>query len=171
MSPSVMTDLGNLLLSFTVVWSYMCWFQYLLSWIANLPYDAVWFVPRLRDGWQWMALVLVVFGFALPTVLLLWRGAKQNRHMLGSVAGLLLVMQLVFSYYQVVPAFHAYGLAGHWMSLVAPVAWGGLWLAFYLWRLGSAPVLPEYDYNETTAAHLRHSDEQEAAWEGVFSHG
>ena len=146
--PKLLNDMGNLLLSFVVVWSYLCWFQYLLSWIANLPYDAVWYVPRLRNGWQWLALALVVFHFAVPVLVLLFRSAKQNRVVLGSVAALLLVMQLAFSYYQVAPPFEAFGLAQHWMALVAPIALGGIWLAYYLWRLGSYPVLAEYDYNE-----------------------
>ncbi len=170
-APKSMNDLGNLLLSFTVVWGYLCWFQYLLGWIANLPYDAVWYVPRLHDGWQWLALTLILFHFALPVLVLLWRAAKRSRVVLGSTAALLLLMQLVFDYYQVIPPFHAYGLREHWMDFVAPIALGGIWLAFYLWRLAPYPVLPEYDFNESSAVHLRKSDEEEEAWEGVFSHG
>jgi len=169
--PKTLNDVGNLLLAFTIVWAYISWFQYLLGWIANLPYDAVWYVPRLSHGWEWIALLLVVFHFAVPVLLLLWRATKRNRHLLGGVAALLLAMQAVFAVYQVIPAFQAFGIAQHWMVPVALVALTGLWLTYYLWQLGSWPILPEFDYNETEAARLRASDAHEAAWEEVFSHG
>jgi hypothetical protein len=171
LGPSVMIDLGNLLLSFIVVWTYLGWFQYLLSWIANLPYDAVWYLPRLHDGWQWMVLLLVIFQFALPVALLLWRAAKSSPPVLGGIAALTLLMQLAFNACQVLPPFFAVGLAGNWMALVAPVALGGIWLAYYLWRLASLPVLPGYDYNEASAVRLRLSEEVESTWEEAIPHG
>jgi hypothetical protein len=169
--PKVLNDLGNLLFSFVVVWAYINWFQYMLSWIANLPYDAVWYVPRFESGWQWLALLLLSLNFAVPVLVLLWRAAKRSRLVLGSVAALVLVTQAAFSIYQAVPPFDAYGIAAHWMNLVAPFALGGLWLAYFQWRLGGMPVLAEYDYNENSAAHLRTIDDHEAAWAEIFSHG
>jgi hypothetical protein len=55
------------------------------------------------------------------------------------------------------------------MAFVAPFALGGIWFAYFLWRLSAFPILPEYDFNETQALVLHHSDEQEAAWEELFS--
>lgn len=167
----VLTDLGNLLLSFVVVWTYLCWFQYMLSWIANLPVDAVWYMPRLRGGWQWVALVLVLLHFAVPFVLLLWRKVKRSPFAMIRLTSVLLVMQLVFAFYQIVPAFHVDRLSGHWMNFVAPIALGGLWLACFLWQLGKGLAPPQHDFNEASAAHLRASDEEEAAWEEAVSHG
>ena len=170
-SAKALNDLGNLLLSFIVVWTYLCWFQYMLSWIANLPVDAVWYMPRLRGGWDWVALVLVIFNFALPFTLLLWRAVKQSPTVMIRLAGMLLVMQLVFAFYQVTPAFHTDALSRHWMDFVAPVAMGGLWLACFLWQLGPAFSLPQNDFNGASAARLRASDDEEAAWEEALSHG
>jgi hypothetical protein len=170
-SAKVLTDLGNLLLSFVVVWTYLCWFQYMLSWIANLPVDAVWYMPRLRGSWQGVALLLVFLHFAAPFVLLLWRRIKRDLDVMQRLAGLLLLMQLVFAFYQVLPAFHVDRLSGHWMDFLAPLAMGGLWLAFFLWQLGERMTLPQNDFNEASAAHLRASDETEAAWEEALSHG
>jgi hypothetical protein len=143
----------------------------MLSWIANLPVDAVWYMPRLRGGWQWVALTLVIFNFALPFTLLLWRAVKQSPAAMIRLAGLLLLMQLVFAFYQVTPAFHAEGLSRHWMDFVAPVAMGGLWLAWFLLQLGPAFSLPQNDFNEASAVRLRASDDEEAAWEVALSHG
>ena len=122
-SPKALGDLGNLLLSFLIVWAYMCWFQYMLIWIANLPVDVVWYLPRLSGGWQWVALALVVLHFLVPFFLLLFRAVKQDIRVLAWVAGLMLVMQLVFMVYQVAPAFHAAELTQHWMNFWLPSHW------------------------------------------------
>ncbi len=170
-SPQVLRDLGNLLLMFVIVWAYMCWFQYMLIWIANLPVDVIWYTPRLRDGWQWLALTLIVFHAMVPFVLLLWRTVKQSIRALAAIAGLVLTMQLMFQDYQVLPAFHASGWREHWMDVVAPVALGGIWVATFLWRLEKRPLLPAHDASRVIAARLRHLDEHEAAWEEALSHG
>ncbi len=170
-SPKAINDLGNLLLTFVIVWTYMCWFQYMLIWIANLPADVIWYMPRLRDGWQWVALALLVFHFAIPFLLLLLRSVKQNVPMLASVAALVSFMQLVFMDYQILPVFHALRLREHWMDVVAPLALGGIWSSWFLSRLDSRPLLPAHDLNKLIAAHLRRTDEQEAAWEEALSHG
>jgi hypothetical protein len=164
-SPKALNDLGNLLLAFVVVWTYMVWFQYMLIWIANLPLDVVWYKPRLTNGWQWVTLSLLLFHFALPFVLLLFRAVKQNLPLVMSICCLVLLMQLVFMYYQVLPAFDAPALAEHWMDFIAPLALGGLWLAFFVSRLRARPLLPAHDFNKDSAVHLRRSDEHELAWE------
>jgi len=165
-------DLGNLLLSFVIVWTYMCWFQYMLIWIANLPVDVVWYAPRLVGGWKWVALMLLILHFVVPLLLLLQRAVKQNLRALAGVAALLLVMQWVFMVFQVEPAFPtANRLVDHWMDFVAPLALGGIWFGFFLRQLRQHPLLPTHDLNELSAVRLRHTDEEEAALEEALSHG
>ena len=170
-SPKALNDLGNLLLALLVIWAYMCWFQYMLIWIANLPVDAVWYMPRLRRGWQVVALALVVVHFVIPFVLLLWRGVKQNIRALVAIAGTILLAQLMFDVYQVAPPFQADGLSQQWMELVTPIGLGGLWLFAFLGRIEHWSTLAKHDANEASAVRLRLSDEREAAWEEAFSHG
>ncbi|HEX3727161.1 MAG TPA: hypothetical protein VHV08_13000 [Pirellulales bacterium] len=170
-SLKALTDLGNLLLSFVVVWTYMCWFQFMLIWIANMPVDVVWYAPRLQNGWQWMALGLVVFGFAVPFLLLLWRRVKQKPRAVAWICGLVLATQAAFSIYQVSPPFQRYGFGEHWMEPLALVALGGVWVALFLRKLQGRPILPLRDPNEASAVHLRESDEHEAQWEESLSHG
>jgi hypothetical protein len=50
-SPKAVNDLGSLLFTFLVAWAYMAWFQFMLVWIANIPVDVVWYLPRLRGAW------------------------------------------------------------------------------------------------------------------------
>ena len=163
--------MGNLFLSFVIVWAYMCWFQYMLVWMANLPVDVAWYMPRLSGPWLWMALLLLLFGFVVPMPLLLFRAVKRSPRALIVLSGVVLVVQLGFMIYLVEPAFAAQGIASHWMDFVAPLAVGGLWVAMYMAGVESRPLLPLDDPNAELAAHLRESDEREAAWEEGLSHG
>jgi hypothetical protein len=170
-SLEALNDLGTLLFTFLVVWAYLVYFQYMLVWIANLPYDVSWFTPRLHDGWQYVAWALVVFGFFIPFFLLLMRDVKRNPASLAWVAALLLLMQLAFMYYQVQPSFRNTTLADHWMDFLAPVGLGGIWLAYFFWQLRGSTVLPRHDVNAEAAAHFRRLDEEGAARHAGVQHG
>ena len=43
-TPSLLNDLGSLLLTFLMLWAYMAYFQYLLIWSGNLTEEIPWFV-------------------------------------------------------------------------------------------------------------------------------
>jgi hypothetical protein len=108
----------------------------------------------------------------VPFFLLLMRGVKRDPPSLAMTAGLILFMQLVFDYYQVVPAFpEAAHMGQHWMDFLTPFAVGGIWLAYFLWQLKRRPVLPQHDLNRAEAVHLRAMDIQEAAREEAIQHG
>jgi len=66
-------DHGKLLLAFVMIWAYFSFSQFLIIWSANLPEEIPWYLRRLRGGWQYVALGLIIFHFALPFVLLLSR--------------------------------------------------------------------------------------------------
>jgi hypothetical protein len=171
LSLEALNDLGNLLLTFLVIWAYLVWFQFMLIWIANLPYEVVWYVARARGAWRWVGWSLVVFHFAVPFFLLLMRGVKRDPAALAQVAGLILFMQLVFMNYQVLPAFPDTPLTEHWMDFLTPVGLGGLWLAYFVWQLGREPLLPLRDPNQEAALHYHHADVAEAAREQEVSRG
>jgi hypothetical protein len=145
LSPAHFQDLGSLLLAFVMLWAYMAFAQYLLIWSGNLPEENVWYVHRLEGGWQWIGLVLILFHFALPFLVLLSRDLKRNARLLAAVAVAVLFMRFVDVFWLIVPAFHPAGLWVHWMDVVAPIGLGGLWLAMFVWQLRGRPLLPLSD--------------------------
>ena len=138
-------DLGKLLLAFVMLWAYFALSQFLIVWSANLPEEIPWYLKRLHGGWAWLALGLVVFHFALPFVLLLSRSLKRRRRTLAGVAVALIVVRFADVFWMITPAFEHRGLALHWLDVAAVVAIGGLWLAFFVRHLASAPVVPLRD--------------------------
>ena len=163
-------DLGNLLLTFLVIWSYLVWFQFMLIWMANLPNEVIWYLPRTSGGWYWVAWALFVFHFAAPFFLLLMRDIKRDPVALAKVSGMLLFMQLVFGYYQIMPAFPNTNIGDHWMDFLTPFGIGGLWLAYFLRELKRSPLLPLHDANQATALRFHQLDAEAAARETEMSH-
>lgn len=143
--PRLFHDYGKLFFAFVMLWAYFSFSQYLIVWSGNLPEEISFYLERFHHGWGVVALLLVVFHFALPFVFLLSRDLKRNARRLVWVAGLMLVMRWVDLLWQVEPAFHLQNPAMYWTYLAAPVGIGGLWLSLFLRELRKAPLLPVND--------------------------
>jgi hypothetical protein len=147
-------DHGKLLLAFIMLWAYFMFSQYLIIWAGNLPEEIPWYLRRLRGGWQYVALAMVLLHFALPFVLLLSRDLKRTGKLLGAVALLVLTMRVVDLFWTVAPsvkaaeghgAESAHGAAmimGYALCFIIPVGIGGIWLWYFLGELRKRPLLP-----------------------------
>ncbi len=120
-------DLGNLLFAFVMLWAYVSFSQYLIIWSGNLPEETPWYLHRTAHGWQAVSLLLVLFHFAVPFLLLLSRKNKRHGERLWKIAAFLLALRFVDLVWVVVPAFHPHGFFLHWMDGAAAVGMGGLW--------------------------------------------
>ena len=169
-SLGVRKDLASLLLTLLILWAYMAFFQFMLIWIANLPVDVVWYLPRATKAWQAVAWAIFLLHFALPFLLLLMRPIKRNSTAVAWIAGLILFMQLVFLDYQVLPGSSTVTLGSVWIVFLVPVGIGGIWLAHFLWQIGRYPLLALHDYNRQAALHLRRLDEEQVEREEALSY-
>ena len=139
-------DLGNLMMGFTMLWTYFGFSQYLIIWAANIPEETEWYLHRTGYGWQYMALILVVFHFAVPFMVLLHRAIKRNAAMVSKVAALILVMRFVDLYWLTAPAFaHGGQPHVHWLDVVLPISLAAIWLAYFVYQLRGRALLPLYD--------------------------
>lgn len=143
--PDQLHDLGKLLLAFVMLWAYFAFSQFLIIWSGNLPEEIPWYLHRLRGGWQWIGLALIIFHFALPFLLLLSRDVKRSFGPLLAIALVIFVLRLVDLFWLVAPEFHGEALTLHWMDLVAVAGLGGLWLWAFTWQLQKSPLLPVGD--------------------------
>ncbi len=142
MTPTHFHDLGKLMLAFVLVWAYLAFSQFLIIWSGNLPEEIPWYIRRLQGGWQWIGIILIVFHFALPFLLLLSRDLKRNSSTLAKVAAAVMLMRLVDLYWLTLPELYPGGLRMHWLDGVAPLAIGGIWLSVFFRQLKSRPLLP-----------------------------
>jgi hypothetical protein len=128
-------DLGKLLLAMLMLWAYLSFSQFLITYSGNLPEEAAWYVRRLEHGWQWVALSLVVLHFATPFALLLSRDLKRSPRFVGIVALGLAATHYVDVYWIIVPAFRPQAPLPNWLDVLVPLGIGGLWFASFLRQL------------------------------------
>jgi hypothetical protein len=147
LQPVTVHDLGKLLLAFTMMWGYVNFSQFLIIWSGNVSEESPFYVYRLQGSWGTVAVLLVVFHFALPFALLLSRPLKRSARALAVVAALMLLMQLLDLFWLIGPDLVAHGeeavpLRLHWMDAAAVLGVGGIWLFLFARRAGAGPVLP-----------------------------
>jgi hypothetical protein len=155
--PMQFHDIGKLMLAFVMLFAYFSFSQWLIIWAGNLPDEIGWYLHRIRGGWGVVALIIILFHFALPFALLLSRERKRAGSRLIGLAIFLIFMRLVDIYWYVVPNFaheHEHFYLSPWY-IVAPIAVGGLWLTYFFYNLRQRPLLPLYEPQIPSLLHQR----------------
>jgi hypothetical protein len=145
LTPRHYHHLGNLLLAFTVLWAYMAFSQFLITWSGNLPEDSSWYLRRIGRGWNTVAMLLIVGHFFIPFTLLLLRRTKKVIRSLSIVAGGILIMRLVDVFWLIRPAFSPEGVSFSSLDVVTPIGIGGLWVAVFVSQLKGHSLVPLHD--------------------------
>ncbi len=147
-------DLGKLLFAFNMLWAYFDFSQLLIIWSGNLPEEISFYRTRLYGQWGIVAIIVLIFSFALPFLVLLSRNVKRSPSLVSKVAIWMLFFRLVDMYWMTRPEFTKSAIP-HWLDIVVPVALIGLWVGFYAMNLKQRPVLPLGDpkLEEVLVAH------------------
>lgn len=147
--PKHRRDLGGLLLTFVLFWAYFAFSQFMLIWVGNLADEAPYYLKRMRGGWQWVGLALIVFHFAVPFLVLLFRDVKESGPYLLAVALGVLLMRFVDAVWWIEAAFPHDGSAFFWLLDVAAfVGIGGIWVWWFSRGLRRASLEPFHGPNE-----------------------
>ena len=158
LKPQHFSDLGKLMFAFVMLYAYFNFSQYMLTFAANLTEEIPYMTARIRNGWQYLALFLTIFHFAVPWFLLLSRNLKRNADRLVVIALWMIFMRFADIYMLVSPEFAADGrnlhaVAGehashffiYWTDLAAPLAIGGLWVWMFFTQLKQRPLFAAGD--------------------------
>jgi hypothetical protein len=139
--PNHLHDLGKLMLAFVMLWAYFQFSQFLIIWSANLPEEIPFYLTRMKEGWQWVSILLIVGHFVLPFLLLLNRDLKRSNGV-ATLAVFVIVMRFVDLFWLIGPPHGTEALRVHWLDFVTPFAIGGVFVGLFLWQLASRPLLP-----------------------------
>jgi hypothetical protein len=134
-------DLGKLLFAFNMLWAYFDFSQLLIIWSGNLPEEITFYRSRLNNGWGVIAVIVLVFHFAVPFLLLLSEDVKRNARLVSKIAMWMIFMRLVDLFWMTRPEFTTRALPT-WRDIVVPVALVGLWVGFFAKNLKQLPLLP-----------------------------
>ncbi|MBV8742770.1 MAG: hypothetical protein JOZ12_13360 [Sinobacteraceae bacterium] len=138
-SPQLLADLGNLLLVFVLAWAYLAYMQYLTIWIADLPAETSWYIPRTLTSWRAVAAFLIAFQFAVPFAMLLSRRTKRRASWLAGIAALLLIAHVADAFWLTAPTLRPSGFDARGSDLLALLGMGALWWALYSGQLHAMP--------------------------------
>jgi len=95
-----------LLLSVILLWTYIHAMQYIVIWAGNIPDEAVWYIKRSSDGWQFVLTVVALGQFVFPFFAMLNSRVRSSRNWLLALCGLTLVMRCWETSILVLPAIH-----------------------------------------------------------------
>jgi hypothetical protein len=136
-------DLGNLLLTTVVLWSYIEFAQFLVIWMGNEQEDNLWFYHRTHRGWGWVGLAIILLHFAFPFVILLFQKIKRSLPLLAYVAGAVLGMRIIQVLWMVAPSnSDSQPRVVSWLDPIALIGVAGVWFACFLWVISRRPLAP-----------------------------
>ncbi|HEX4606932.1 MAG TPA: hypothetical protein VH092_01880, partial [Urbifossiella sp.] len=156
MRPKFQLDMGSLMLAFTLFWSYTSFSQMMLIWIGNLPEEIPFFLKRSAPGWWAVSAGLIVFHFAVPFLLMLFRDVKLHPVRLRMMATYLLVVCAVDVVWWVEPTVPHESPLYILMDVGAVVGIGGVWGLAFLSVLKKQPLLPVNELYYLPEGHSEH---------------
>jgi hypothetical protein len=159
-TPQQYNDLGNMMLTFTMLWAYLSFSQYLIIYAGNIKDEIPWYMSRSLGPWAVVAVILIVLHFGLPFLLLLQRNVKRRVERLSLVAGMMLVLSMIDVYWLIVPAYepsHIY-VGPLLLDILFLALIGAIWLVVYFWQLKRLPQFPLHDPRFEGVLHHEHGD-------------
>src|SRR5205823_7491734 len=97
-------DLGKLILALVMVWAYFNFSQFLIIWSGNLPEETGWLLTRMKGGWGYIGIALILFHFAFPFLVLLQQDFKRRARWISTLAIFILIMRLIDMFFLIGPS-------------------------------------------------------------------
>jgi hypothetical protein len=136
-------DLGKLVFAFSVFWMYLNWSQYIVIWYGLLPHEQEWFVHRFQEPYGAVVIAVIMLVFVLPFFGLFTRPPKKVPAILATFAGLILLGHWLERFLLIAPSvWEQPGLPLGIPEIGMGLAFGGVFLACYLWFVSRVPLLP-----------------------------
>jgi hypothetical protein len=159
-APARLNDIGNLMLTFTLLWTYMSFAQFLIIWSGNLKQEIPWYKTRVFTLWGWVAAALLILHFFVPFFILLQRRVKRRVERLSVLAAWMLFITLIDVYWLVVPAFGNMRSRPlpHLLDFLALIGIGGIWFGAFMRQLNRMPLLPLHDPRFEGVLEHQHGD-------------
>jgi len=136
-------DVGNLLLAFGMLTTYMFFAHLLVIWYANLPEETGFLIARYHHQ-PWFTLTWVVIGaaFLAPFACLVVREVKATPRLLAGVAALVLVAMWLERYLLVAPSLLPDGPRAIAIEAFTALGFAGAFLLLFDWSLRRARAVP-----------------------------
>lgn len=156
LSPNVTKDLGNMLLTFTLLWAYFNFSQFLIIWNGNLPPTAGYYTARSASHWNAIGCAIIIGQFFVPFFALLSPRMKRYPLNLARIAAWIVVFRVVDIYYTIVPMYRTTGPMPHYQDILAFLGVGGLWVWAFCSEIKKHSLYAEHDQRLMEVAEHAH---------------
>ncbi len=102
-------DLGKWIFSFSVLWTYMWFSQFMLIWYSNIPEEVTYYMARW-DNYNFLFWATSAINFIFPFLMLMSRDGKRNFNFIMIVGAIVLVGHWFNVYLMIIPGT----LFDHW---------------------------------------------------------
>ncbi len=135
-------DLGRYVFRFSIVWGYLWFMQFLITWYANIPELTVYYQPRFLGEWKPIFWAELFINFFIPfTVMMSDNIGKKPKVLLG-ISVLLLIGLWLNIYLQIMPG--SYGpMKFGFVEVGMFLGYLGLFLGIVFYALGKASLIPK----------------------------
>lgn len=138
-------DLGTLLFAISSFWMYAWFCQYMLIWYVNNPEETSYLRLRWQGNWPVWLFVDLALNWAVPFVVLLFRSAKRNPWVLGTVALLVLVGRWVDLALMILPTQAGASQVPGWLEAGLLLGAVGVFVLVVVRSLRKAPLVPLHE--------------------------
>lgn len=147
-SPRQFSDMGNLLMGFGILVTYMLFAHLLLIWYGNIPEEISFIAHRLKDvPWQWLGLIAFLVAMVAPFLFLQSQVTKRSPARLTLVAVFVLVGMWLERTMLIVPSFSRDHVAGitNIFTYFIPVMCGSFFVLLVIGSLRQNPNVSDLD--------------------------
>ncbi len=137
-------DLGILLFSFSIFWTYLWFSQFLLIWYSHIPQETSYYIPRLNEFRPFFFINLAI-NFVVPFFGLIRVSSKQQLNWVALIAVIVLVGHWIDYWLMIMPSAMGKEARIGLIEVFMTIVYAGLFLIIVLRSLSRYPLLVKND--------------------------
>ncbi|MBE0637288.1 MAG: hypothetical protein IH598_02060 [Bacteroidales bacterium] len=134
-------DLARYLFRFSIVWGYLWFMQFIITWYANIPELTVYYSPRFLGEWQVLFYAEFFINFAIPFLVVISDEIGRKKPVLISISVLLLIGLWIMLFVQIMPGTIEHLKFG-FIEIGMWLGYAGLFLLITFVMLGKSTIVP-----------------------------
>jgi hypothetical protein len=137
-------DLGILLFSFSIFWTYLWFSQFLLIWYSHIPQETIYYIQRMNDFKPFFYINLG-FNFVIPFFGLIRVSSKRQLNWLAFIAILVLIGHWLDYWLMIMPASTGNKAGIGFLEIFMTIFYAGMFVFVVFRSLARYPLIVKND--------------------------
>lgn len=142
LNASIIHDIGKWIFAISILWSYLWFSMFMLTWYANIPEQTIYYLTRI-EHFKLLYFGMFIINFAFPLLILMSRDAKRNFGILTFMGIVLIIGHWLDVWFMI--QVSAMGPAAYvgWMAIGMAVLFAGIFVKVILHHLSQKAMVSE----------------------------